>query len=186
MTRPRPIRRSSRRVGGLIAGARRAAGLSQAALAAQVGVGRTAMSRIESGSRGLASVELARIARALGRPMDSFLSHELAPGQGPSGGRAEGGDPVRAARQNRDAILRIARQHGARSVRVFGSVARGEARPDSDIDLLVEMEPGRGLLEQASMLLDLQRLLGHKVDVATPEGLREQIRDRVLSEAKPL
>lgn len=144
------------------------------------------MSRIESGSRGVASVELARIARALGQPMDSFLSHELAPAQGRSGGKPKAGDPVRAIRQNRDAILGIARRHGARNVRVFGSLARGEARAESDIDLLVDMEPGRGLLEQASMLLELRRLLGREVDVATPEGLRERIRDRVLGEAKPL
>jgi len=88
--------------------------------------------------------------------------------------------------QKREEILRIAAQHGARNVRVFGSVARGEARPESDIDFLVEMEPGRSLLDHVALLLDLEQLLGRKVDVATERGLKERIRVRVLREAAPL
>jgi predicted nucleotidyltransferase len=83
-------------------------------------------------------------------------------------------------------ILRIAAQHGAHNVRVFGSMARGEARPDSDVDLLVEMEAGRSLLDLGGLLMDLQALLGCEVDVVTDKGLRDRIRVRVLQEARPL
>jgi hypothetical protein len=89
-------------------------------------------------------------------------------------------------RSRRTEILDMARKHGARKVRVFGSVARGDAGPDSDVDILVELEPGRTLLDHARLLLDLQRLLGCKVDVVTDRGLRPRIRDRVLLEAVPL
>ena len=88
--------------------------------------------------------------------------------------------------QKREEILRIAAQHGAHNVRVFGSVARGEAGPESDIDFLVELEPGRSLLDHAALLLDLEQLLGRKVDVATERSLKERIRVRVLREAVPL
>ena len=86
----------------------------------------------------------------------------------------------------REEILVIAARHGARNIRVFGSVARGEARPDSDVDFLIELERGRSLLDHAGLLVDLEELLGRKVDVVTERGLRPRIRDRVLSEAVPL
>jgi uncharacterized protein len=71
-------------------------------------------------------------------------------------------------------------------VRVFGSVARGDARPDSEVDLLVELEAGRSLLDLGGLLMDLQTLLDREVDVVTDKGLRDRIRARVLQEAKPL
>jgi predicted nucleotidyltransferase len=86
----------------------------------------------------------------------------------------------------RDDVLKIAARHGARNVRVFGSVARGEADESSDIDLLVELEPGRSLLDHAALWLDLQELLGVKVDVVSDRGLKPRIRDRVLAEAVAL
>jgi uncharacterized protein len=86
----------------------------------------------------------------------------------------------------REAILRIAAQHGGRNVRVFGSFSRGEARPDSDIDLLVDLEPDRTLLDQIALWQDLEDLLGRRVDVVTPDALHWLIRDRVLAEAVPL
>jgi predicted nucleotidyltransferase len=86
----------------------------------------------------------------------------------------------------REEILRIAARHGARNVRIFGSLARGEAGPESDVDLLVDLESGRSLLDLGGLLMDLQELLGCKVDVVTEEGLRPRIRDRVLGEAVPL
>jgi predicted nucleotidyltransferase len=89
-------------------------------------------------------------------------------------------------KEKRDEILHIAARHGARNVRVFGSVARGEAGPESDLDLLVEMEPGRSLLDMGGLLMDLQDLLGCRVDVVTEKGLRERLRARVLKEAVPL
>ena len=86
----------------------------------------------------------------------------------------------------KDEILRIAARHGARNVRVFGSVARGEARPDSDVDFLVDMEPGRSLFDMGGLLMDLRALLGLDVDVVTEHGLKPRIRDRVLKEAELL
>jgi uncharacterized protein len=74
-------------------------------------------------------------------------------------------------KERREAILRICAKHGARNVRVFGSVARGEAGEGSDIDLLVEFEPGQSLLDHAALMLDLEDLLGRKVDIATEKGL---------------
>ncbi len=86
----------------------------------------------------------------------------------------------------REEVLRIAARHGARNVRIFGSVARGEADSDSDLDVLVDLEPGRSLLDLGGLLMDLQELFGHRVDVVTEQGLRSRIRDRVLREAVPL
>jgi uncharacterized protein len=88
--------------------------------------------------------------------------------------------------QKRDDILRLAVRHGARNVRIFGSVARGEARPDSDIDFLVDLESGRSLLDLGGLLMDLQDLLHCRVDVVTEKGLRSRIRTRVLQEAVSL
>lgn len=83
----------------------------------------------------------------------------------------------------REDILRIATKYGAYNVRVFGSVARGEADSESDVDLLVDMEPGRSLFDLGGLLMDLQDLLGCNVDVVTEDGLRDRIRKRVLKEA---
>ena len=88
--------------------------------------------------------------------------------------------------EKREEILRIAAKHGARNVRVFGSVVRGEADEASDIDFLVELEPGRSLLDHAALLLELQEFLGRKVDVVSDRGIKPRIRDRVLREAVPL
>jgi uncharacterized protein len=86
----------------------------------------------------------------------------------------------------RGQILVIAARHGAGNVRVFGSVARGEADAASDIDFLVDFEPGRSLLDLAALLVDLEDLLGHPVDVVTEPGLKARIRQRVLAEAVPV
>ena len=91
-----------------------------------------------------------------------------------------------ALRSRRTEILDAARKHGARNVRVFGSVARGDAGPDSDVDILVELEPGRSLLDHSALMLDLSDLLGCKVDVVSDRALHWYIRDRVLAEAVPL
>ena len=83
-------------------------------------------------------------------------------------------------------IMQIAARHGAYNVRVFGSVARGEARPDSDIDFLVNLEADRSLLDLARLLRELQALLNCPVDVVTEAGLRPRLRPQVLQEARPL
>ena len=83
-------------------------------------------------------------------------------------------------------ILRLAAQHGATNIRVFGSVVRGEAVAGSDIDFLVDMEPKRSLLDIATLKLDLQDLLGCDVDVVTESSLYWLLRRRILREARPL
>ena len=85
--------------------------------------------------------------------------------------------------QQRERILALAAEHGASRIRVFGSVARGTANADSDIDFLVDLQPGRSLFDLGGLLTDLQKLLNHNVDVITPAGLRNRIKDRVLKEA---
>ena len=89
-------------------------------------------------------------------------------------------------KDKRETILQLAARYGARNVRVFGSVARGEAGQKSDVDLLVDMEPGRSLLDHVALWQDLQELLGRKVDVVSEKALHWYIRDRVLKEAVPL
>jgi hypothetical protein len=83
-------------------------------------------------------------------------------------------------------ILALAAKYGAYNVRVFGSIARGTADETSDVDFLVNLEPGRSLFDLGGLLYELQQLLGRRVDVVTPAGLRPRIRDRVLSEAVPV
>jgi predicted nucleotidyltransferase len=83
----------------------------------------------------------------------------------------------------REKIIQIAARHGARKVRVFGSVARGTARRGSDVDFLVEMEEGRSLLDHAALILDLERLLKRPVDVTSERGLRQPLRKEVLRDA---
>lgn len=85
-------------------------------------------------------------------------------------------------KEKREEILDIAARHGASNVRVFGSVARGEAGPESDVDFLVELERGRSLLDRAALILDLETLLGRRVDVATERGLKPYIREHILQE----
>jgi len=83
----------------------------------------------------------------------------------------------------RDQILKIAAKRGAKRIRLFGSAARGDSGPGSDVDFLVEFEPGRSLLDQGGLLMDLQELLGCKVDVVSERALRPRYRERVLREA---
>ncbi len=86
----------------------------------------------------------------------------------------------------REEILRIAAKHGARNVRVFGSVARAEAGPTSDVDFLVEMDPGRSLLDHAGLQVELAELLGRSVEVLTDNSVYWLLRRRIQKEARPL
>jgi len=83
-------------------------------------------------------------------------------------------------------ILKLAARYGARNVRLFGSVARGQARATSDVDFLVDMDPDRSLMDLAGLVLDLQELLDRKVDVVTEDSIYWLLRRRILKEAKPL
>lgn len=86
----------------------------------------------------------------------------------------------------RAAVIELARKYGARDVRVFGSHARGVARPDSDIDLLVDVEKGTSLLDVVALWQDLEELLGTRVDLVTEGGLSPYLREAILAEAKPI
>ena len=89
-------------------------------------------------------------------------------------------------RQRRDEIIAIAARHGAGNIRVFGSIARGEGGPESDVDLVVEFELGRSLLDHGGLIMDLQDALGCKVDVVSARGLRDRLEARVKAEAVAL
>ena len=86
----------------------------------------------------------------------------------------------------RERVIRIAAKHGARNVRIFGSVARGEGDPSSDLDLLVDLDPGRSLFDLGGLLMDLQEFLDCRVDVITERGLHPRLGEQVLREAIPL
>jgi len=88
-----------------------------------------------------------------------------------------------AIRENREAIVHIAARHGAIQVRLIGSVARGDARPDSDVDLLVTWSEGTSLLDQAALMLELESLLGRKVDIASDGWVKPSIRESVYRDA---
>jgi uncharacterized protein len=93
---------------------------------------------------------------------------------------------IEKLRARREAIASIAARRGARNLRVIGSVARGEASESSDVDLVVDFEPGRSLLDHGGLIADLEELLGCKVDVLSARGLRERMRARVTKEAVAL
>ncbi|PNY81050.1 nucleotidyltransferase family protein [Deinococcus koreensis] len=89
-------------------------------------------------------------------------------------------------RAHRYALQALARKHGVAEVQIFGSTARGETGPDSDLDLLVRLEAGRSLLDRAAFKVEVEELLGVSVDVANPDTLHPLIRERVQREAQPL
>ncbi len=86
----------------------------------------------------------------------------------------------------RSQILEIAARYGAYNVRLFGSVARDDAGPESDIDFLINLEPGRSLLDHIALKQDLEDLLQRKVDVANEKGLKQRILQNALTEAVPI
>lgn len=88
--------------------------------------------------------------------------------------------------KNRKQILRLARENGVTRVRIFGSMARGDSSPHSDVDLLVELEDGRSGLALGGFLVDVSELLDRKVDVITEKSLHPRIHDKVINEAIPL
>jgi len=89
-------------------------------------------------------------------------------------------------KEKREEILQLAARYGASNVRIFGSVARGQAGPESDIDFLIDLEPGRTLFDLGGFLYELRELLGIPVDVVPEKGVRENVRSNVIREAVPL
>jgi len=101
-------------------------------------------------------------------------------------GQNEGMTLDELRRNNRVGIMRLAAAYGARNIRVFGSVARGQSGPSSDLDLLVDLEPDRNLMDLGGLSVDLGDLLRAPVDVATESMLRSKVRQQALAEAVPL
>ena len=138
-------------------------------------------------------VDRQRIASSLPRLARFVLRMTVLPGrileESNSGGRKVKVDAPRRAvtldevRAQRDEIVQLGRRFGVRNIRVFGSVARGEATADSDLDLLVDVDRGHGYLDMAGFAIGVEDTLGVFTQVATPRGLKLRIRDRVLREA---
>ena len=93
---------------------------------------------------------------------------------------------IERLRAQRDVILALAERHGVRNVRIFGSVVRGDDRPDSDVDVLVDVGPGRSLPDIIGFEQDLSDLLRRRVEVLTDRGLSPRLQHRILQEAAPL
>jgi uncharacterized protein len=89
-------------------------------------------------------------------------------------------------KEKRQDIIRVAARRGATNVRLFGSLARGEGREESDVDLLVDMEEGRSLVDLSHLLQDMEELIGRPFHIVEPEALHWAIRERILKEAVPL
>lgn len=162
----------------LIRSARASAGLTQAQLGARAGTSQAAIARYESGAASPSVVTLERILSAAGRTLTlgtrRKTSTDLATMQ------------ARTLRRHRKDVLEAARRFGASNVRLFGSVARGDARPDSDIDLLVDFDVSDGLVPLISLASELEALLGFAVDVTPSSLLKPRVAASALAEAVTL
>lgn len=172
------------KISDLLLKARREAGLTQSELAARAGTSQPAVARYETETAIPTIPTLERLLAACGRQLRVSSSRSIS--TPPSSIRGQTGEQAALLRRARKQLLEAAQRRGIRTVRVFGSVARGDARTDSDIDLLVEFGAGRTLLDLAGFRSDAQTILGGDVDVATPEILREEFRSDVLADAVPL
>jgi len=168
----------------LLREARRACGLTQAELAARAGTSQPAVNRYERGAALPSLPTLERLVRAAGRSL--VVETTRRPHVGLVSARSATGAVASALRGERARILRAAAEHGARNVRVFGSVARGEEHDASDVDLLVELAPGRTLLDLVGLRLELEDMLAIDVDVTTLDMLKPAARETVQREAVPL
>jgi predicted nucleotidyltransferase/DNA-binding XRE family transcriptional regulator len=166
--------------------ARTRAGLSQAELAKKAGTSQPALARYETGVALPTIPTLERLLSGCGQRLELRSSDANERTASVSSMRGQLGPLAQHLRRRRSRLLDSARAHGVRKVRVFGSIARSEASPASDVDLLVELAPGRTLLDLAGFRVDAVEILGIPVDVATPDMLKERIRTEVLAEAVPL
>src|SRR5262245_22867797 len=159
--------------GALLRKARKRASLSQAELAARAGVTQSVISTYESGHRQPAIPALAALIDAAGYELVMGLRRQprrLGQMSGPVG---------RQVRRRRHDLVAAAAAHGVRNLRVFGSVARGEDRPDSDVDLLADLPPGLSLFKLGRVEADLEAILGSRVDLIPAADLKPGVRPRV-------
>jgi predicted nucleotidyltransferase/DNA-binding XRE family transcriptional regulator len=172
------------KISTLLARARAASGLTQAELAERASTSQPAVNRYERGTALPSLPTLERLVRATGRS----LVVETRPGLRPGlvSARSGSGRVAQALRAQRSRVLALADEHGARNVRVFGSVARGDEHGGSDVDLLVDLTPGRTLLDLVGLRLALQDLLHLEVDVTTLDMLKPSAREAAGGEAVPL
>jgi uncharacterized protein len=167
--------------GAVLRDARERARLSQTDVARRSGIAQSVISAYESGRREPGVRTLARLVKATGHELELDVvpvpDRQLGLPDTPLG---------RRLRRRRRAIIDIAAKRGAQNVRVFGSVARGDDTADSDIDLLVDLDKGVGLVGLAGLKRELTELLGTSVDVVPADTLKSRIRAEVLGEAIPL
>jgi uncharacterized protein len=165
--------------------ARLDANLSQVDLAASASTSQSALARYETGAALPTLPTLERLLAACGRRLEiqTPLAGRPAPG---SSMRGQLGPQADKLRRQRRRLLEAAKKHGVGHLRAFGSLARGEATAESDVDLLVDLKPGRTLLDLAAFRREAGEILDLPVDVATADMLKDRIRDEVLSEALPL
>lgn len=167
-------------VGQLLLNARTAAGLTQADLGRRAGTSQAAVARYEAGTVSPSIRTLERLLRACGRRLEL----QAVPAPTSANGTS---DRMRELRRRRHELRSLVRAAGARDLRVFGSVARGEDRPGSDIDLLVDFDvAGKGAFPLVQLRREISDLLGQPVDVVARELLRPQVRGTVEAEAVPL
>jgi uncharacterized protein len=165
--------------------ARLDAHLSQVELASRAGTSQPALARYEAGTTIPALPTLERLLSACGRQL-RIEAPPLTENPHATSVRGQLGPFAKRLRHRRRGILDSARKRGITRVRVFGSAARGKAKAGSDLDLLVELKPGRTLVDLAGFRRDVSDLLDLPVDVATPDMLKPRLRDEVLEEALPL
>lgn len=164
----------------LLRRARVAAGLSQNELARSAGVAQSVISAYENGRREPSLPQLSRLVEATGHR----ISIDIEPG---NVARTLPNTVLgRRVRRRRAALLRAIHEAGAENLRVFGSVARGDACADSDVDLLVDMPPGAGLFALQALEGELTRILGVEVDLAPADSLKPRVRAEVEREAVPV
>ena len=163
--------------GALLRQARKRAGLSQVDLAARAGVTQSVISAYESGQRQPSLPALARLVSAAGFELTLGLRRPPRRLSGPVG---------RRVRRHRKDLIAVAAAHGVSNLRVFGSVARGEDRPDSDVDLLADFPPGLSLFGLGRVEADLEDILGTQVDLIPAAGLKPGVRERVEADLIPL
>ncbi|MEO7069545.1 MAG: helix-turn-helix domain-containing protein [Nostocoides sp.] len=166
--------------GAVLRAARQKSGLSQTELARRANVAQSVISAYEAGRREPAMSTLSRLVEATGHR----LTVTVEPDQSPVRVRGIPNTPLgRRLRHRRYALIAAATLHGASNLRVFGSVARGEDGPGSDVDLLVDLAPGTGLVALAALERELAAILGVHVDLAPSDSLKPRVRDRAEREA---